>query len=158
MAEQSDVAELIKNIQADITTIVRGELALAKEELMPPAKAVGTGAGLFGAAGYLAMVGLATLFTAVGFAWSIGFQAWFHLDVLPALWWGFLANAVLVFLVAGVAVLIGQSLVKKAKFTPEATIASVHDTVDSVKAAVTTGTRRANELPLLGGEPRKELP
>ncbi len=30
MAEQSEVAELIKNIQADITTIVRGELALAK--------------------------------------------------------------------------------------------------------------------------------
>jgi hypothetical protein len=158
MAEQSDVAELIKNIQADITTIVRGELALAKDELLPPTKVAGAGAGLFGAAGYLAMVGLATLFTAVGFAWSFGFQAWFHLDLLPALWWGFLTNAVLVFVVAGIAVLIGQSLVKKANFTPEATIASVHDSVDSVKAAIATSTRRANDLPLLGGEPRKELP
>ena len=158
MAEQSDVAELIKNIQADITTIVRGELALAKDELMPPAKAVGAGAGLFGTAGYLAFVGLATLFTAIGFAWSVGYQAWFHLDILPALLWGFLTIAVLVFVVAGIAVLIGQSLVKNAKFTPEATIASVHDSVDSVKTAISAGTRRAGELPLLGGEPRKELP
>lgn len=158
MAEQSDVAELIKNIQADITTIVRGELALAKEELMPPAKAVGTGAGLFGAAGYLAMVGLATLFTAIGFAWSMGYQGWFHLDLLPALWWGFLSTAVLMFLIAGIAVLVGQSMVKNAKFTPEETIASVHDSVESVKAAIASGNRQANELPLLGGEPRKELP
>lgn len=158
MAEQSEIAELIKNIQADISTIVRGELALAKEELIPPAKAAGAGAGLFGAAGYFALVGAATLFTAIGFAWSIGFQAWFHLDLLPALWWGFLTDAVTVFLVAAIAVLIGQALVKRAKFTPEATIASVQDTVDSVKAAVSSGTERAGRLSLLGDPPRKELP
>jgi preprotein translocase subunit Sss1 len=158
MAEQSEIAELIKNIQADITTIVRGELALAKEELMPSAKAAGTGAGLFGMAGYLAMVGLATLFTALGFAWSAGFQAWFHLDALPSLWWGFAVDAVVVFLVAGIAALIGRSLVTKANFTPEATIASIEDTVEGVKAAVETGNRRASRLSLLGSEPRKELP
>jgi hypothetical protein len=158
MAEQSEIAELIKNIQADITTIVRGELALAKEELLPPAKAVGAGAGLFGAAGYLALVGAATLFTAVGFAWSVGFQAWFQLDVLPALWWGFLTDAVTVFLVAGIAVLVGQALVKRAKFTPEATKASIQDTVEVVKAAVSSGTAQAGRLSLLGEPPRKELP
>jgi hypothetical protein len=158
MAEQSEIAELIKNIQADITTIVRGELALAKEELMPPAKAVGAGAGLFGAAGYFALVGAATLFSAIGFAWSIGFQAWFQLDLLPALWWGFLTDAVMVFLIAGIAGLIGLLLVKKTKFTPEATIASIHETVDSVKAAVSSSTERAGQLSLLGDPPRKALP
>lgn len=157
MAEQSEIAELIKNIQADVTTIVRGELALAKEELMPPAKAAGAGAGLFGAAGYLALVGAATLFTALGFAWSAGFQAWFQLDLLPALWWGFLTDAVTVFLLAGVAGLIGSTLVKKAKFTPEATKASIQDTVETVKAAVTSGTKRAGRLSLLGEPERKEL-
>lgn len=158
MAEQSEISELIKNIQADITTIVRGELALAKEELMPPAKAAGAGAGLFGAAGYFALVGAATLFTAIGFAWSVGFQGWFHLDLLPALWWGFLTDAVMVLLIAAIVALIGVALVKRAKFTPDATIASIHDTVDTVKAAVTTSTERAGRLSLLGEPPRKELP
>ena len=158
MAEQSEIAELIRNIQADITTIVRGEIALAKDELLPPAKVAGTGAGLFGAAGYLALVGAATLFTAVGFAWSVGFQAWFHLDLLPALWWGFFTTAILLFVIAGLAALLGQRLIKGAKFAPEATIASVNTTVDQVKAAVSSGVREAGRAPLLGAPQRKELP
>jgi len=44
MAEQPDIAEVIKNIQADVTTIVKGEIELAKAELMPQAKAAGIGA------------------------------------------------------------------------------------------------------------------
>ncbi len=86
MAEQSEITELIKSIQADITTIVRGEFALAKAELLPSVKKAGAGVGFFVAAGVLALVGIATLLIAVSFAWSVGFQSWFSLDVLPSLW------------------------------------------------------------------------
>ena len=45
MADESGIAEVIKNIQADVSTIVRGEIELAKAELIPQAKAAGLGAG-----------------------------------------------------------------------------------------------------------------
>ena len=62
MANQADIADIIKAIQADVTTIVRGEVELAKAELVPQAKSVGIGAGLLGGAGYFAMNGIALLF------------------------------------------------------------------------------------------------
>ena len=41
MVDQSGIADVIKNIQADVTTIVKGEIELAKAELLPQAKAAG---------------------------------------------------------------------------------------------------------------------
>ena len=62
MANQLDIADAIKAIQADVTTIVRGEVELAKAELVPQVKSAGIGAGLFGAAGYFGINGLALVF------------------------------------------------------------------------------------------------
>ena len=44
----TDPADLIKSISDDIAVIIRGEIELAKAELIPQAKSVGLGAGLFG--------------------------------------------------------------------------------------------------------------
>ena len=75
MADQKELADVIKSITADVTTIVKGEIELAKAELMPQAKAAGIGAGLFGAAAYVGLSGAAVLFSGLAFWLSLGFQS-----------------------------------------------------------------------------------
>ena len=48
--EQPEVGDVVKDISADISTLVKGEIALAKSEIIPQAKKAGIGAGLL--AGY----------------------------------------------------------------------------------------------------------
>lgn len=81
MASQPELADVIKEITADVTTIVKGEIELAKAELVPQAKSMGIGAGMFGGAGYFALNGIALLFLAIsalighGFAAGLGWSA-----------------------------------------------------------------------------------
>lgn len=148
MAEQSDLSEVIKSIQADVTTIVRGEIELAKAELMPQAKAAGIGAGLFGGAAYLGATGAMLLFCGLSFWLSFGFQSWFGLDLLPALAWGFAGMALIFFLLAGVLALIGKS---KLNFTgAQATVANAEASVAAVKDAVERGKADVAALSLTG--------
>jgi hypothetical protein len=154
MAEQADIAEVIKNIQADVTTIVKGEIELAKAELLPQAKAAGIGAGMFGAAAYLGLSGAAVLFSGLAFWLSLGFQTWFQLGLLAALSLGFIVMAILFFLLAGVLVLIGKS--RMSFSAPEATVASAEASVAAVKDAVAKGQADVAALSLTGRRPEIE--
>ncbi len=154
MADQTDIAEVIKNIQADVTAIVRGELELAKAELMPQAKAAGIGAGLFTVAAVIGLTGLTVLLLGLAFWLSFGYQTWFALDILPSLAWGFATIAVVFFLIAGVAALIGKN---QLKFTgAKETAASTDATVTAVKGAVAAGLEDVQELSLTGRRPELE--
>jgi hypothetical protein len=154
MAEQIDIAEVIKNIQADVTTIVKGEIELAKAELMPQAKAAGIGAGLFGAAAYVGLSGAALLFSGLAFWLSLGFQTWFHLDLLAALTWGFAVMAIVFFLVAGILALVGKSRLDLKG--PEAAVASAEASVTAVKEAVERGKQDVAAMSLTGKRPELE--
>jgi Na+-transporting methylmalonyl-CoA/oxaloacetate decarboxylase gamma subunit len=157
MAEQpTDIAGIIRSIQADVTTIVKGEIELAKAELLPQAKAAGVGAGMFGAAAYVGITGVTILFIGLSFLLSLGFSAWFGLSLLAALAWGFSVMALLLFVVAGILALLGR---KQLVFNaPEATIAQAQASADSVKAAVEQGKQAVANLSLTGGPTTPELP
>jgi hypothetical protein len=148
MAERSEIADVITSIQNDVLAIVRGEIELAKAELIPQAKRAGIGAGLFGAVGYLGLSAMAVLFSTIGFAWAIGFQAWFHLDLLPALFWGFLTDTVSLLLLAGLLALIGKAQLKFSG--PQATIAQAEASMDAVKGAVERGKDEVAGLSITG--------
>lgn len=153
MADQPGMADVIKNIQDDVRTIIKGELELAKIELLPQAKSAGIGAGLFGGAGYLAVMGATLLFCGFSFWLSLGFQSWFHLDQLAALAWGFGIMAVLMFLLAGVLVLIGkQQLVLTG---PTETVAHAQDSVEVVKDALASARTQVANTSVFGGEPKQ---
>jgi hypothetical protein len=136
MADHINVAELVANIKADVTTIVRGEIELAKAELLPQAKSAGIGAGLFGGAAYFALTGSILLILGVAFGVALIYQA-LGLGLLAALLLGFASVAVLFFVIAGVLALVGKGRFKFSK--PEKTIASIEQSVAAVKAAVTPG-------------------
>jgi len=154
MADQTDIADVIKNIQADVTAIVRGEIELAKAELMPQAKAAGIGAGLFSVAAVVGLTGLTVLLLGFSFWLSFGYQTWFHLDLLPSLAWGFATIAVIFFLVAAAVAVLGKN---QLKFTgTQATTASTEATVAAVKGAVEAGLKDVQELSLTGRRPELE--
>lgn len=87
MAEQ-DLAGIIRDIQTNVRTIVKGEIDLVKAELIPQAKTAGIGAGLLGAAAYLGITAATLLFVALAFLLSLGFMTWFQLPILGAAAWG----------------------------------------------------------------------
>jgi uncharacterized membrane protein YqjE len=128
--EAASTADLVSQAAAQVSTLVRDELALAKLELAEKGKRAGLGGGLFGGAAVLALYGLGLLLT----------LAVVVLNMVWALWLALLVVMVIVFAAAGAAALLGkQKLSAAMPLYPSTTIASVGDDVEAVKSAVREG-------------------
>lgn len=132
MSEKQKISDLIFTITDDIRTIVKGEIELAKAEIIPQIKSFVAGLGMFGAAGYFALVGAHFLFIffAMGTAWL--FIAQLGFNPIPAVFAGFGIWALIFFILAGVLALVGKINVGKLK-GPEKAIAAGTATIDAVK-------------------------
>ncbi len=151
MADQVEIAEIIKGIQADVTTIVKGEIELAKAELMPQAKAAGIGAGLFGAAGYFGLTAALLLFLSMSFGMSLAFFAWAKLDMLCALASGFAVMALIFLVAAAILALLGKRQMVFSGAT--STLAQAEASVAAVKGAVEKGKADVEALSLTATKP-----
>ncbi|QGF22838.1 phage holin family protein [Raineyella fluvialis] len=141
MADQ--ISDLLKNITDDVKIIVKGEVDLAKAELMPKAKNLGIGGGLFAAAGVMAMFALTHLMTAAGFGLAVAYSGG-TFSAGPA--WGFLTIGGAFLILAGVLAGIGFGRVKAATrrgMLPAETIDQATTTVDGARAAITRGKAEA---------------
>lgn len=154
MTEQ-DLAGIIKDIQADVRAIVKGEIDLVKAELVPQAKTAGIGAGLLGAAAYLAITAGTLIFLALSFLLSLGFMTWFQLPVLGAAAWGFGIVAILLLLIAGLLALVARQRMVFTK--PERSINQAEQTGAVLSNAVKGAIAEANTLSLTGSPKRPEL-
>ncbi len=119
----ASTGQLISQLSTQMSTLVRGELELAKAELQQSAKSAGTSVGLFGGAGVVALYGVGALIACAILALAI---------VLPA-WLAALIVAVALFVVAGVLALVAKR--KAARVAPpvERTVESVKQDVASLK-------------------------
>ncbi|WP_051215057.1 phage holin family protein [Granulicoccus phenolivorans] len=131
MAQMASVNEIIKLITEDVKVLVRDEVELAKADLIPSAKKAGIGAGMFGAAGYFAMCGLALW----GMAGGFGFGQLFG-GASGGIALGFLIMGLVLFVIAGLLAFLGKTSISKAK-GPQAAIDQGKGTVEDVKLAVT---------------------
>ncbi|MGY1807520.1 phage holin family protein [Blastococcus sp. SYSU D00669] len=119
--------QLIGDLTDQISRLVRDEVRLAQAEVTQKAKRLGVGAGLFGGAGLVAILGLNALITAV----ILGLA-----NVLPG-WLAAIVVAVVLFAVAGVLALIGKKDVQSAAPPlPTDTIASVQQDIATVKQGI----------------------
>jgi uncharacterized membrane protein YqjE len=77
-ARRSDktAAELVGDLTQELTTLVHQEIELARAELTEKGKRAGIGAGLFGGAGLLAVLGLACLTACVIAALQLVMPVW----------------------------------------------------------------------------------
>src|SRR3954447_17162444 len=123
----ASTAELVGSLTEQLGTLVRDEVRLAQAEITQKAKRLGVGAGLFGGAGLVAVLGLNAVITAGILALA---------NVLPGWLAGILVAVVLV-AVAGVLALIGRKDVAQATPPlPTETIASVQADVATVKEGI----------------------
>lgn len=116
---EPSTGELISQLTAQTSRLIRDELRLAQKEIQQSAKHAGIGAGMVGVAGLLAMIGLMTLVAAAVAALAL---------VLPV-WTAAVIVAMVLFAAAGIAALLGK---KQAEQVPPSTAESV----DSVKTDI----------------------
>lgn len=102
---QADVstAELLNRLTEQSTMLVRDEVALAKLEMTEKANRLGLGAGLFSAAGVLSFFGAATLIAAAVLGLAEGLPAWLSALIV----------ALVLFLAAGIAALVGKKRIEE---------------------------------------------
>lgn len=123
-------ADLVNQAAAQISTLVRDELALAKLELAEKGKRAGIGGGLFGGAAVLGLYGLGLLLALVVVA----------LDLIWPLWLALLVVLIVVLAAAGIAALLGKQKLKAAvPPVPSGAVQSTQADVQTVKNAVREG-------------------
>ena len=116
-AEEPSVGALVQSAMADVSTLIRSEIELAKAEVGKSAKKAGIGAGAFGAAAVLLAFSGIFLFVSIA-----EFLTWLGLER----WISYLIVWLLLVVLAGIAALVGRSSLKKIE-KPERTIETLRD-------------------------------
>jgi MFS family permease len=133
VADEPSVGTLVQSAMADVSTLVRGEIELAKAEIGRSAKKAGISVGLFGAAGVLAaFAGIFFFITVAEFLTWLGLPRWVSYLIVFGL----------LILLAGIAALIGKRLLKKIE-KPERTIETLHDLPEVLHREAPGERRRA---------------
>jgi uncharacterized membrane protein YqjE len=119
-AEEPSVGSLVQSAMADVSTLVRAEIELAKAEIGRSAKKAGVSVALFGAAGVFAALAGVYLFVTIA-------------EALTALglprWVSYLIVTVVLLVLAGIAALVGKRMIGKIE-KPERTLETLHDLPD----------------------------
>jgi len=118
------VGQLVADASHDISALIQSEIQLAKTEISRGLSFGGKGAGLLGAAAFLALLGLIFLFHTLAQVIAV----W-----LPV-WAGYLIVTILLFLIAAVLGLVGVKALKKAKANavPQKAIRNAQETVAAI--------------------------
>jgi uncharacterized membrane protein YqjE len=124
------IGELVKDVSTHLSTVIHGEIELAKLELKSSVRVGGVGVALFVLAAVVAV-----------FALTFGFIALAEGLIAAGLWrWaGYLVVFGFLILVAALAVFIGVKQVKKVR-PPKRTIETTKDTVSALKVAASNSS------------------
>jgi len=119
-ADDRPLAELMRDLSQQSTELIRQEIELAKAELRAKGKSAGVGAGMFGAAGLIALFGVGALTACLVLTLATAMDAWLAALIV----------AVVYLVAAGVAALVGKGKVQEATPpAPEQAIASTKEDV-----------------------------
>ena len=135
--EETSVGSLVQSAMADFSTLVRGEVELAKAEVSKSAKKAGIGAGAFGAAAVV--LGFSAFFFFIALA---EFLTWLGLTR----WISYLIVFALLVLLAAVAGFIGYRQIKKIR-KPEKTLETLSDLPDLARREAPG--QRQHDLPVV---------
>ncbi len=124
---ERSLGTIIKDLTADISMLFRSEIALLKLELKETAAKLGGGAALFAGALFFALVGVAFLFVTI----TLGLVA---LGV-PA-WLSSLIVTIVLFIGAGVLVMMGKKKMKGVNFVPTGAVDHIRNDVDAIKSDI----------------------
>jgi membrane protein len=119
------VGELVQQLSQQTATLVRKEMRLAQVELQEKGKRAGTGAGMFGGAGLVALYGVGALVAAAILGLATVLEPWIAAAAIGAA----------LLLVAGILALTGKKeLDEVGPPKPELAMESMQRDVETVKA------------------------
>jgi uncharacterized membrane protein YqjE len=122
-AQEPSIGELVKDASAQFSTVLHGEIELAKIELKSTFKNAGTGVVFFALAAVFAVFALTFGFIALAEGLhALYFSRWLSYTIV----FGF------IILLAGLSVLLGIRRVKRVR-APERTIATTRETVSTLR-------------------------
>ena len=134
---EPSVGTLVQSAMADLSTLFRAEVELAKAEVGKSAKKAGIGAGAFGAAGVV--LAFSGFFFGIAFA---EFLTWLGLER----WISYLIVWFLLVLLAAIVGFIGYRQLKKIR-KPEKTLETLHDLPDLARREAPG--QRQHDLPVV---------
>lgn len=121
---EASVGSLVKEVTTHVSTLVRAEVELAKQEVTAEVKKGVQGSIFFVLAGVVALFSLWYFFFAVAEAFNL---------IWPSQRWaGFAVTFVIMLVIAGVAGLLGYLKVRKIK-APERTITTARESVEALR-------------------------
>ncbi len=124
------MGELLRQLSQETTLLVRQEIELAKAEMTEKGKRAGLGAGMFGAAGVIALAALGALTACLIFALSKVMDPWAAALVVTFVY----------AIVAGVLALSGKKKFQQAApLVPKQTVETVKEDVQWAKSQVRSG-------------------
>ena len=118
------LGQLVADATHDLSSIMRGEIALAKAEIAADAKKAGAGAGMFAVAAVFAFLALILLL----FAAAYGLVA---AGLAP--WLSFLIVAAVLLVVGTILALVGKRTVGRIKGKPARAIKNAQDTFAAIR-------------------------
>lgn len=123
--QERTLGQLVASATQDISTLVRGEIALAKAEVSAQLKKAGKGSGLLAAA---AVIG----FYSVYFVFTTLVEV---IDIWLPRWAAYLIITVFMLLVAGILAMLGIRKMKTVDPTPKKAITQAQHTMTALKGA-----------------------
>lgn len=117
------VGQLVGDFTNDVSALIRDEMALAKVEIQQSVKDAGIGAGLFSAAGVVALYGVGALVATLILALALVVDAWLAALIVT----------LVLFLTAGGLALVGKNRIDQATPAVDATPANVRQDVATIK-------------------------
>jgi uncharacterized membrane protein YqjE len=125
-SEDRSLGTIVRGLTEDFSTLFRSEVALAKLELKVAVSKLGGGMGLFAAALFCGLFGLAFLLVTLVLVIALWIPAWASALIV----------AVLLFIVAGALAAMGKKKFSGVQFLPAETMTSVKADVEAIKGDI----------------------
>lgn len=125
---------IIKDLTADLSMLFRSEIALLKLEIKDTVAKLGGGVGMFAAAVFLALFGLAFLFVTIVLGLvALGVPAWLSTLIVT----------LVLFAAAAILVVMGKKKFAAVEFVPTASIENIKTDIETIKDDIARARSRA---------------
>jgi putative superfamily III holin-X len=126
-SEDRSLGTIVKELTANLSALLRSEIALLKLEFRTTFAKLGGGAALFATALFLALFGLGFLFvTAVLGLVALGVAAWLSSLIVT----------IVLFVAAGVCAMMGKKKFAAVQFVPTQSVEQIKSDIDSIKGDI----------------------
>lgn len=131
---ERSLGSIIKDLTADLSLLFRSEIALLKLEIKDTVAKLGGGIGMFAAAVFLALFGVAFLFVTIVLGLvALGVPAWLSTLIVT----------LVLFAAAAILVVMGRKKFAALQFVPMASIENIKTDIETIKDDIARARSRA---------------